>query len=89
MPDNRVDVLIPSDAIERKVTELGARISKDYAGRMPLLLIGVLKGSFIFLADLCRRLGRTAEARSAYERALELTHQVPERRFLERRLGAL
>jgi RNA polymerase sigma-70 factor (ECF subfamily) len=40
-------------------------------------------------ADLCRRLGRTAEARSAYERALELTHQVPERRFLERRLGAL
>jgi RNA polymerase sigma-70 factor (ECF subfamily) len=40
-------------------------------------------------ADLCRRLGRTADARSSYERALELTRQEPERRFLERRLREL
>jgi RNA polymerase sigma-70 factor (ECF subfamily) len=40
-------------------------------------------------ADLCRRLGRTAEARVAYERALQLTQQEPERRFLERRLSEL
>jgi RNA polymerase sigma-70 factor (ECF subfamily) len=40
-------------------------------------------------ADLCRRLGRTAEARAAYERALGLTRQEPERRFLERRLREL
>jgi len=40
-------------------------------------------------ADLCRRLGRTAEARVAYERALGLTRQEPERRFLERRLREL
>ncbi|HVQ77069.1 MAG TPA: RNA polymerase sigma factor [Candidatus Binatia bacterium] len=40
-------------------------------------------------ADLFRRLGRTAEARAAYERALGLTRQEPQRRFLERRLGAL
>jgi RNA polymerase sigma-70 factor (ECF subfamily) len=40
-------------------------------------------------ADLCRRLGRTAEARSAYRRALELTRQEPERRFLQRRLAEL
>ncbi|MGH8657623.1 MAG: RNA polymerase sigma factor [Gammaproteobacteria bacterium] len=40
-------------------------------------------------ADLCRRLGRTAEARAAYERALGLTRQEPERRFLERRLAEL
>ncbi len=40
-------------------------------------------------ADLCRRLGRTAEARAAYERALQLTQQEPERRFLERRLSEL
>jgi RNA polymerase sigma-70 factor (ECF subfamily) len=38
-------------------------------------------------ADLCRRLGRTADARAAYERALALTRQEPERRFLERRLA--
>ena len=40
-------------------------------------------------ADLCRRLGRTTEARAAYERALQLTQQEPERRFLERRLSEL
>ena len=38
-------------------------------------------------ADLCRRLGRTVEARASYERALELTRQETERRFLERRLA--
>jgi RNA polymerase sigma-70 factor, ECF subfamily len=40
-------------------------------------------------ADLCRRLGRTAEATASYERALALTLQEPERRFLERRLREL
>jgi len=40
-------------------------------------------------ADLCRRLGRTAEARAAYTRALGLTQQEPERRFLARRLAEL
>jgi RNA polymerase sigma-70 factor (ECF subfamily) len=40
-------------------------------------------------ADMCRRLGRTAEARAAYERALGLTQQEPERRFLARRLAEL
>ena len=40
-------------------------------------------------ADLCRRLGRTADARTSYERALSLTQQEPERRFLARRLSEL
>ena len=40
-------------------------------------------------ADLCRRLGTLAEARTSYERALALTRQEPERRFLERRLADL
>ena len=40
-------------------------------------------------ADLCRRLGRMTEARISYERALGLTKQEPERRFLERRLAEL
>ena len=38
---------------------------------------------------LCRRLGRTAQARTSYQRALELARQEPERRFLERRLREL
>jgi RNA polymerase sigma-70 factor (ECF subfamily) len=40
-------------------------------------------------AELARRLGRTADARAAYERALALTKQDPQRRFLERRLATL
>jgi RNA polymerase sigma-70 factor (ECF subfamily) len=40
-------------------------------------------------ADMCRRLGRKEEARNSYERALSLTQQEPERRFLERRLAEL
>jgi RNA polymerase sigma-70 factor (ECF subfamily) len=40
-------------------------------------------------ADLCRRLGRIAEAKVSYERALRLTEQEPERQFLQRRLAEL
>jgi RNA polymerase sigma-70 factor (ECF subfamily) len=40
-------------------------------------------------ADLCRRLGKNAEARASYQRALALARQEPERRFLERRLAEL
>src|ERR1700693_5592108 len=40
-------------------------------------------------ADMCRRLGRTAEARSSYEKALALTQQEPERKFLQERLRQL
>ncbi len=45
--------------------------------------------AFSARAELCRRLGRSAEARAAYERALALTQQLPERRFFERRLAEL
>ena len=40
-------------------------------------------------ADMCRRLGRTAEARSSYEKALALTQQEPERKFLQERIRQL
>jgi len=40
-------------------------------------------------AELCRRLGRTTDARASYSRALELARQEPQRRFLERRLSEL
>jgi RNA polymerase sigma-70 factor, ECF subfamily len=40
-------------------------------------------------AELCRRLGRTADARASFERALSLSKQEPERRFLQRRLAEL
>ena len=49
-------ILIDTDAIQRRVDELAARISADYANVDELLLVGILKGAFIFLADLTRRL---------------------------------
>jgi hypoxanthine phosphoribosyltransferase len=49
-------VLFSEEAIRRRVDELARQISADYAGKGEVLLVGVLKGSFIFLADLCRRM---------------------------------
>lgn len=48
--------LITEEAIAARVAELAAEIDADYAGTDELILIGVLKGSFIFLADLARHL---------------------------------
>ncbi|MHB1987374.1 MAG: hypoxanthine phosphoribosyltransferase [Acidimicrobiales bacterium] len=46
-------VVVSAEAIAARVDELGAQITEDYASRPPLL-IGVLKGAFVFLADLAR-----------------------------------
>ena len=47
------EVLYSEEAISQKVKELGAAISKDYEGRNPLVIC-VLKGAFIFMADLAK-----------------------------------
>jgi len=56
-------VLISEDDIQARVAELAAQISSDYTDGSDLVMVGVLKGSFIFLADLSRRLSipRTIE----------------------------
>ena len=46
-------VLFSEDAIRNRVSELGREISRDYAGKAPIL-VSILKGGFIFLADLVR-----------------------------------
>lgn len=46
-------VLIPGSEISARVGAIGAQITRDYAGREPLL-VGVLKGAFVFMADLAR-----------------------------------
>jgi len=56
MIDPEPKVLISEEAIAKRVAELAAQISHDYAGVADLVLVGVLKGAFIFLADLARRL---------------------------------
>ncbi|MCC6333175.1 MAG: hypoxanthine phosphoribosyltransferase [Myxococcales bacterium] len=48
-----VDVMISADAVQAKVRELAAQITKDYAGK-DVTLIGVMKGSVFFLVDLAK-----------------------------------
>jgi hypoxanthine phosphoribosyltransferase len=49
------EVLIEEDALQARITELGAEVSQEYEGR-DLLLVGVLKGAVFFMADLMREL---------------------------------
>ena len=52
--DQDIDhILVSEEALKAKVTELGATISRDYAGKQ-LLLVSILKGSVVFMADLMR-----------------------------------
>lgn len=56
MSNAEPSVLIGADAIAERVSELARKISSDYATVDELYLIGVLRGSFIFLSDLSRKL---------------------------------
>jgi len=55
-PIEAIAPLLTSDAIAERVRELGAAITRDYEGRS-LVLVSILKGSFIFAADLVRSIG--------------------------------
>jgi hypoxanthine phosphoribosyltransferase len=56
MTDDRIgEVLVSADDLQRRVAELGAEISRDYEGR-DLVMVGVLKGAVLFLADLMRHM---------------------------------
>ncbi len=56
LKEDLIRVLIDADTIERKVSELARQISEDHNSDEKLVVVGVLKGSFIFAADLCRQL---------------------------------
>lgn len=55
MPEEIKEVLLSEEEIKAKVKELGAQITKDYAGK-EILLIGILRGVIIFMADLARNI---------------------------------
>lgn len=56
MTDPRIgDILISEDALQARIAQLADEISKDYAGR-EVLVVGVLKGALLFIADLVRKL---------------------------------
>ena len=73
-------VLLSEEEIQKRVSELAAQISSDYADADEVVLVGVLKGAFIFLADLSRKLTipRTIEfiAVSSYESGSKSTGAV-------------
>lgn len=53
--DEKLTVMLSEDDIRKRVRELGAEITRDYASLGgELVLVGILKGSFVFLADLAR-----------------------------------
>ena len=56
MSEKSPPVLISESDIEKRVTELANQISGDYKDQGDLVLVGVLKGAFVFLADLSRRM---------------------------------
>ena len=53
--NDSIEVMLSEEEIQARVAELGAQITRDFKGQ-PLHVIGVLKGSFVFLADLVRHI---------------------------------
>jgi len=82
LPDSIQRILLDEETIQRRVQELADEISADYAGihNEDFLLVGVLKGSFIFLSDLARRLTVPHRvdfiALSSYQEQAEATGEV-------------
>ena len=62
MKNDIKDIIFSEDVIQKRIAELGAELNKDYADKS-LLIIGVLKGCFIFLADLARVIDLECEIR--------------------------
>lgn len=58
--DDMAEVLITADQLAQRISELGAQITEEYAGKR-LLLLGVLKGAVIFLVDLARQIQLSLE----------------------------
>jgi hypoxanthine phosphoribosyltransferase len=79
MPVDKLRVLIRRERIAAKVAEMGQRISQDFAGE-PVVLIAVLKGATIFLADLARQITLDASfdfiAVSSYGNSKQQTGEV-------------
>ena len=95
LEEDIAEVLITEEEIQRRVRELGAAISRDYADRPPLL-VGVLRGVVIFMADLIRaidipvtvdfmaisRYGPTVETRGAVRLTKDLEEPIEGRHVL-------
>ena len=78
MPSLRV--LVSAEQIQKRIAEMGAEIDRDYPGGEPVYLIAVLKGAFIFMADLSRAMKTPARIEfigiSSYGKGKTTTGQV-------------
>ncbi|MBM4380039.1 MAG: hypoxanthine phosphoribosyltransferase [Deltaproteobacteria bacterium] len=77
--ENDVEVFIDSAQLQARVRELGAAITRDYQGK-PLTLLGILKGSVMFMTDLARAIDLPVELQflgvSSYQGGTETTGEV-------------
>src|SRR5208283_4261235 len=55
-PSDVSRILVSTDQIKQRVGDLASQISRDYEKAEALLLVGILRGAFIFMADLTRRI---------------------------------
>jgi len=62
MKNDIKDIIFTEEMIQKRVAELGAELTKDYTGKSPIL-VGILKGCFMFLADLSRKIDLDCEVR--------------------------
>ena len=70
MRDDIASVLLSAEEIQARTAELGAQISRDFDGREPLF-VGVLKGCFVFMADLMRSVTIPCSVGHKHKAALE------------------
>ncbi len=54
--DVLAEILIPADVLQARIAELGAEISRDYAGKEGLMLVCILRGGVVFMTDLMRHI---------------------------------
>ena len=87
MMDYKIDEMISAEKIKKRVKELGAEIEKDYQGKGDIILVGLLRGSVVFLADLAREIDLEAKIDfmvvSSYGNSMESSREVRINKDLE------
>ncbi|MEA1912146.1 MAG: hypoxanthine phosphoribosyltransferase [Spirochaetota bacterium] len=85
--DYKIEELISAKKIKARVKELGSEIEKDYQGRGDIILVGLLRGSVVFLADLAREINLEAKIDfmvvSSYGDSMESSREVRINKDLE------
>ena len=85
--DYTIEELISADSLKEKIQEMGAQIQKDYADASEIILVGLLRGSTVFLADLAREITLDAKIDfmvvSSYGNSMNSSREVKIKKDLE------